>query len=195
VNRLISFTALLLLAALPACVLAGTTLPLKAGQFDPPRVAPDFTLASSNGGALKMSAYRGKVVLLGFGFTTCPEVCPTTLATLATARKLLGAQAKDVQLLYITVDPARDTTKQMHDYLEYFDPSFIGGTGSEAQLAAVRKRYGVNATRQEMGGGYYAMAHSSSVYLVDRRGRLRGMMPYGRPAADYVHDLRALLAE
>jgi len=189
VNRLISFTALLLLAALPACVLAGTTLPLKAGQFDPPRVAPDFTLASSNGGALKMSAYRGKVVLLGFGFTTCPEVCPTTLATLATARKQLGAQAKDVQLLYITVDPARDTTKQMHDYLEYFDPSFIGGTGSEAQLAAVRKAYGV--TSKKVGEGF---AHTSSVFLIDRAGRIQAMMPYDHPPGDFVHDLRLLLA-
>jgi protein SCO1 len=162
---------------------------LKAGAFDPPRAAPDFALASSNGGTLKMSAYRGKVVLLGFGFTSCPEVCPTTLATLASARKQLGAQAKDVQLLYVTVDPARDDAKRMHDYLTAFDPGFVGGTGSEAQLAAVRKAYGATATR--VGEGF---AHTSSIFLIDRQGRIRAMMPYDHPPGDFAHDLRLLLA-
>jgi protein SCO1/2 len=192
VNRLRILAAALLLAALPACAFAGTSLPLKAGQFDPARLAPDFTLASSNGGALKMSSYRGKVVLLGFGFTTCPEVCPTTLATLSSARKKLGPLAKDVQLVYITVDPARDNAKQMHDYLTAFDPTFVGGTGSEAQLAAVRKDYGVIAAKQAGADGDYS--HSSFVYLIDRAGRIRALMPFGHPAADYVHDVKILLA-
>jgi protein SCO1/2 len=189
VNRLRILAAALLLAALPACAFAGTSLPLKAGQFDPARLAPDFTLASSNGGALKMSSYRGKVVLLGFGFTTCPEVCPTTLATLSSARKKLGPLAKDVQLVYITVDPARDNAKQMHDYLTAFDPTFVGGTGSEAQLAAVRKAYGV--TSKKVGEGF---AHTSSVVLIDRAGRFQAMMPDDHPPVDFVHDLRLLLS-
>jgi len=96
-NRLTAFAAALLLAAAPA--FAGTPLALKAGTFDPPRAAPDFTLASSNGGALKMSQYRGKVVVMAFGFTSCPEVCPTTLATLSAAHKQLGAAGKVVQVV------------------------------------------------------------------------------------------------
>ena len=82
---------------------------------------------------------------MAFGFTSCPEVCPTTLATLAAARKQLGSSAKDVQVLYLTVDPARDDAKRMHAYLGAFDPSFVGGTGSEAQLAAVRRAYGATS--------------------------------------------------
>ena len=141
------------------------------------------------GRSRKLGSFEGRVVMLGFGFTTCPEVCPTTLATLAAARKQLGAQAKDVQLVYITVDPARDSARQMHDYLTAFDESFVGGTGTEAQLAAVRKAYGATARKQ--GNGF---AHTSSVFLIDRSGKLRGMMPYDHPPGDFVHDLRLLLA-
>lgn len=174
---------------------AGEKTTLKAGAYDPPAMAPELALQASGGGALSLSRYRGRVVLLEFGYTSCASVCPTTLATLAQARKQLGAAAKQVQVVFVTVDPGRDTAKQLQAYLQAFDPGFVGGTGTEAQLAAVRKRYGVVATRQDFGNGYYAMAHSSSVYLIDRAGLLRGMMPFGRPASDYVHDLRALLAE
>ena len=180
-----------MLAAAPMLAAAkGTpTGALKAGQFDPPRAAPDFALASSNGGTLRLGAYRGKVVLLGFGFTSCPEVCPTTLATLAAARRQLGAAAKDLQVVYVTVDPAHDTAKRMHDYLTAFDPSFVGGTGSEAQLAAVRKAFG--ASSKKVGSGF---AHTSSVFLIDRAGLIQGMMPFDHPAADFAHDARVLLA-
>ena len=179
----------LLFALLVSATTSAQKIALKAGAFDPPRMAPDFALASSKGGTLKLSHYRGKVVMLGFGFTTCPEVCPTTLATLAAARKQLGAQARDVQLVYITVDPARDTAKQMDGYLTAFDRSFVGGTGSEAQLAAVRKAYGASSKKQGFG-----FAHTSSVFLIDRQGRIRAMMPYDHPPEDFAHDLRLLLA-
>lgn len=165
---------------------------LKAGAFDPPRMAPDFTLPGSNGAPLTLKAYRGKVVLLGFGFTSCQEVCPVTLATLKLADQKLGAQAADVQVVYVTVDPARDTAAQMKRWLSAFNPRFVGGTGSEAQLAAVRKAYGIAAER--VAGPANAIEHSSFIYLIDRRGRLRALMPFGRGADDYVHDVRVLLA-
>lgn len=167
---------------------------LKAGTFEPPGMAPELSLQSSNGGALSLARYRGKVVLLGFGFSSCPKVCPTTLAVLAQAKKRLGEQGKHVQVVYVTVDPERDNAERMRAYLRGFDPSFVGGVGSSAQLAAVRQKYGVMAERKPVGDSY-SVGHSSSVYLIDRKGRLRAMMPYGRPAADFVHDLQVLLGE
>lgn len=165
---------------------------LKAGVFDPPRVAPDFALQGSDGSELKLSRYRGKVVLLGFGFTSCAAVCPVTLGTLAAAHKQLGALAGEMQVVYITVDPERDNAVQMKKYLSSFDPTFVGGTGSEQQLAAVRKEYGIAA--EKVAGPDGSFTHSSFVYLIDRGGRMRALMPYGRSADDYVHDVKILLA-
>jgi protein SCO1/2 len=165
---------------------------LKAGVFSPPAAAPEFALRGSDGNALNLARYRGKVVLLAFGFTNCAEVCPVTLATLALARKGLGTSAAETQVVYITVDPERDSAERMKSYLRNFDPSFVGATGQPEALAGVRKNYGVVANRVSSTGGY-AVDHSSSVYLIDRDGKLRAMMPYGHAAADYVHDLQLLL--
>lgn len=170
------------------------SLALKAGVFDPPRAAPDFTLPGSNDRDLMLSHYRGRVVLLAFGFTSCGNVCPVTLGVLASARKQLGPAAADVQVIYVTVDPQHDDAAQMKRYLATFDPTFVGGTGTEAQLAAVRQLYGIQAERKVYGNNY-TYVHSSFVYLIDRRGALRALMPFGHPAADYVHDLKLLLAE
>jgi len=164
----------------------------RAGVFSPPRAAPDFSLQGSDGSELALSRYRGKVVILAFGFTSCPDVCPTTLGVLARARKELGADGKAVQVVYLTVDPERDSAEQMRKYLASFDPSFVGGTGTADQLGAVRREYGIAATRNQVGTDY-AFSHSSYTYLIDREGRLRALMPYGHPPADYVHDLRLLL--
>jgi protein SCO1/2 len=171
---------------------AGDGAALKAGAFEPPRMAPDFVLSGTHGKPLALSAYRGKVVLLGFGFSNCAAVCPITLSTLAQVHRRLGAQASGLQVLYVTVDPARDDAAQLHRYVTAFNPAFVGGTGSEAQLAAVRKAYDIVADKATGPDG--GINHSSFVYLIDRRGRLRALMPYGRPADDYVHDVRVLLA-
>jgi protein SCO1/2 len=167
---------------------------LKAGTFDPPRQAPDFDLLGSNGGDLKISSYRGKVVLLAFGFTSCTAVCPTTLNTFAIARRKLAAAAAAVQVVYITVDPQRDDVTRMKSYLGGFDPTFVGGTGTEPQLAAVRKDYGISAAKHVVGSDYM-YEHSSFTYLIDRSGRIRALMPYGHSPDDYVHDLTVLLKE
>ena len=165
---------------------------LKSGTFDPPRVAPDFALQGSNGAELKLSDSRGKVVLLGFGFSACQQVCPITLGTLKQVNKKLGAQAKDVQVIYVTVDPEHDDVARLKNYLASFDPAFVGATGSDAQLAAVRRDYGVMA--EKVAGPDGSFTHSSFVYLIDRDGRLRALMPFGHVADDYVHDVRILLA-
>ena len=185
------------LAGLLALAIAGAAAAdapqLKAGVFDPPRMAPDFALRGSNGSELALSRLRGKVVVLGFGFTSCPDVCPTTLATLASAHKKLGERGGEVQIVYVTVDPERDDPERMRTYLASFDPSFLGGTGSAEQLEAVRNEYGIAAQRIAKGESY-AFNHSSYTYLIDRAGRLRALMPYGSSSDAYVHDLLILLA-
>ena len=119
---------------------------LRSGAFEPPRMAPDFALRGSDGSELKLSRYRGKVVALGFGYTHCPGVCPTTLAFLAEARKKLGAAGKELQIVYVTVDPERDTADHLKTFLASFDPTFVGATGTAAQLAEVRKEYDVTVS-------------------------------------------------
>lgn len=184
----------LLLASLPLPALAATER-LKAGVFEPAQAAPEFALKGSDGAALNLARFKGKLVLLVFGFTHCPDVCPTTLATLAQVRKELGPQAADVQVVYVTVDPERDDVNRIRQYLNAFDPSFLGGTDTPDTLAAMRKRYGVVAEKiAPKQGNAYGMNHSTSVWLIDRGGKLQAMMPYGHPAKDFVHDLRLLLA-
>jgi protein SCO1/2 len=167
---------------------------LRAGVFDPPHLAPEFSLPGSDGSEVTLARYRGKVVLMAFGYTSCAAVCPITLATLAQARSSLGEAAEAVQVIYMTVDPERDDAARMKDFLEAFDPSFVGATGTPEALAAVRQKYGVTAIKHGIGDDY-VMDHSSSIYLIDRSGRLRALMPYGHDAADFVHDIKLLLVE
>ncbi len=188
--RRIPLVAALLLAAAPRAEQAPA---LRAGVVEPPRDAREFALRGADGAELTLARFRGKVVILGFGFTSCPDVCPTTLGTLAQARKQLGAEARDVQVVYITVDPERDDAVRLQQYLGSFDASFVGGTGSAEELAAVRKAYGIAAAPKDGAGGA-TFAHSSYTCLIDRAGKLRALMPYGQAAGDYVHDLRILLA-
>lgn len=169
---------------------------LIAGVFNPPRLAPDFTLRGSDGAELKMNRYRGKVVLLAFGYSSCEAVCPITLGVLAQARKKLAAAAAQLQVIYITVDPDRDDAARMRTFLGAFDSSFVGGTGTPAQLAAVRTDYGISVSAKvPVAGGGYALNHSSFIYLIDRSGKLRALMPYGHGADDFVHDARILLKQ
>jgi protein SCO1/2 len=184
-----------MLAALALCASAAAAAApaLRTGTFDPPRQAPEFSLQGSNGAPIRLSAYRGKVVALGFGYTSCPDVCPTTLADLAKARKKLGAAADDLKVIYVTVDPERDSAAVMGRYLASFDPTFLGATGAAGELAEVRKAYGIQASRAGKPPSYF-VHHSSYVYLIDRAGNLRAMMPFGVSVDDIAHDVKALLA-
>ena len=164
---------------------------MKAGAFNPPHQAPDFSLRGSSGTDVSLSSYRGKTVLLTFGFTNCAAVCPTTLATLAQARTALGKTANSVQVIFVTVDPERDSAAHLREYLAAFDPTFVGATGSAKELEAVRKKYGVTAVKEGTGDDY-AVAHTSSIFLIDRVGKLRAMMPFGHDPADFVHDINLL---
>ena len=166
---------------------------LKAGVLSPALPAPALTLDGTDGKPLDLDRFRGKVVLLAFGFSNCGEVCPITLATLAGARRKLGTEAAQVQVVYVTVDPERDDATQMRKFLGSFDPTFVGGVGTRAQIDAAQKSYGISSTRTVHADGGYSIGHSSSIYIIDRAGKLRAVMPYGHPADDFVHDLKILL--
>ena len=166
---------------------------LKAGVLTPVMSAPALKLAGSDGKPLDLDRFRGKVVLLAFGFSNCGEVCPITLATLAAARKKLGADAANVQVVYVTVDPERDDAAQMRTFLGSFDPTFIGGVGTRAEIDAAQKSFGISSTKNVNADGSYTIGHSSSIYMIDRAGGLHAVMPYGHPVDDFVHDLKILL--
>ena len=170
---------------------------LKSGTFDPPRLAPRIAQKAADGKAFALDKYRGKVVVLEFGYTSCADVCPVSLALLKQARERLGPLGDRLQVVFVTVDPERDTAAKLKAYLEQFDKSFIGLTGSEEQMAAIRKAYGISATKKMVEGSKteYTMGHSSYLYFIDPQGRLRALMPFGRPADDIVHDVTLLARE
>jgi protein SCO1/2 len=191
--------ALLCLAAVaPAGPTWAGAAALRSGAYDPPRQAPDFALPATNGTEFRLGRHRGTVIALTFGYTSCPDVCPTVLAELAQMRARLGRSARRVQVVYISVDPERDTLSRLRAYTEQFDQTILGLTGSMDQLAAVWKAYGVSVARRELPGTrprLYLVDHSASVFLIDPAGRLRVMAPFGTPVDDIVHDIRALLGE
>lgn len=175
---------------------ATTKEALKSGVFDPPRMAPDFSLPSSRDNQFTLSEQRGKVLVLGFGFSHCPNVCPMTLANLAQTYKNLGALADQVQVVYMTVDPERDNPARLREYLANFNSHFIGVTGSADELSVVRQAYGIIAQKEKhKNGETYEVHHSSYIYLIDRDGLLRALVPFGKSAADITHDIKILLQE
>ena len=169
--------------------------PLRSGTFEPLREAPAFSLDGSNGKKLSLRDHLGKVVILQFGYTFCEEVCPVTLARLTEVYKKLGDAAGDVQLIFVTVDPRRDSPERLREHLSAFNPSFLGATGAPEELRDVRRAYGVVAQQVISPNPSlpYAVNHSSSLYLIDRQGKLHGLVPFGTPVDDMVHDLKLLL--
>jgi len=161
----------------------------------PVMAAPALKLQGSDGRPLDLERFRGKVVLLAFGFSNCGEVCPITLATLAGARRKLAADATNVQVVYVTVDPERDDAAQMRKFLGSFDPTFIGGVGTRAEIDAAQKNFGISSTKTVNADGSYNIGHSSSIYMIDRAGGLRAVMPYGHTVDEFVHDLKILLRQ
>lgn len=188
---------LLLLSLLLLSVAANATsdASLKSGTFDPPRLAPDFTLTGSHGKELTLSEYRGKLVILGFGFTHCTDICPVTLAKLAQVYHNLGTLAGQVQVVYVTVDPERDSVERLREYMSHFNSSFIGVTGAPEQLSTVRQSYGILAAKEVHKDGSYEVHHSSYIYLIDRQGLLRALVPFGTSVDSMVHDIAILLQD
>jgi protein SCO1/2 len=137
------------------------------------REAPDFTLQSHDGRSVKLSDFRGRVVLLFFGYTHCPDVCPTTMQKIKQALVGLGDLSGRVQVLFITVDPERDTQDKLSEYVPHFDKSFIGLTGTPQEIKEVASNYNVYYERSYTADTHtgYLMSHTSSVFLITPRGK------------------------
>lgn len=131
-----------------------------------------YTLTATNGQQIDERTYRGKWVLIHFGYTFCPDACPTALSNISVALEKLGARANDLQPLFVTIDPQRDTRDAMADYLKSFDPRILGLTGSQDQINAVIREYHLYVSRDESdrGGNDYIVSHSSYIYLMDPQG-------------------------
>lgn len=161
---------------------------------EPYPVASEFELTRQNGAQFRLSEMRGKVVLLFFGYTSCPDVCPTTMAELNQALEKVGAHADQVQVVYVTVDPQRDTPERVEEYVNHFNPDFIGLSGSESELAKVWNDYGI--FREIVDGtsaAGYLVNHTARVTVIDQQGNLRVSFPFDTPVENIVHDLELLI--
>ena len=189
------------LLILIAITTAGVILFGKPADFrgttyeDPYPVAREIELLRSDGSTFHLSDLRGETVLLFFGYTSCPDVCPTTLAELNQAMNQLGpTKAKQVKVLFVTVDPDRDTPERIQQYLSNFNPSFIGLGGSLAQLSNVWQSYGVFREVVESGSSSGALInHTARVTLIDKNGNMRTSYSFDAPVEDIVHDINLLL--
>ena len=182
-------------------VAAGVFLFSKPARFrgttytEPYPVAPEIDLTEANGSSFRLSETRGKVVMLFFGYTSCPDVCPTTLAEFKQSLEQLGNKADQVQVLFVTVDPQRDTHESVQEYVDHFNPNFIGLSGSETDLAKVWNEYGVfrEIVKGTSAAGYL-VNHTARVTLIDQQGNMRVSFGFDTPVNDIVHDLKLLLA-
>jgi len=154
----------------------------------------DFNLPDADGKARSLSEFKGKVVLVFFGFAQCPDVCPTALGRAIEVRKLLGADGDKVQVVFVTVDPERDTPEVLREYMKAYDPSFIALRGSAEQLTATAKEFKVFFQKVPTSSSY-TMDHTAVTYAFDPQGRLRLALKHEQSAQDVAADLRNLLRE
>ena len=167
------------------------------GTFLPtPIPAPDFALSNAAGDTVHLSDYEGEIVLLYFGYTFCPDVCPTTLYDLSMLTQSLEEQAGDIQVAMVTVDPQRDTLDKLGSYVTTFDPTFLGLSGDSAKLEAVWQAYGVyRAENQVEGAAGYLVDHTARIYVIDPQGELRLTFPFGISWQAMADDLKHLMGE
>ena len=169
---------------------------LKGSIIDPPIPAPNFILKSSHGNEFNLVEHQGKFVLIFFGYTFCPDVCPTTLYEMKELKNRLGDKAKNVEFVFITLDPERDTKDQLSRYLSSFDDSFYGLTGSEDVLSSVWKDYGVYREIQNSeNASSYLIDHTARLYLINPEGQLMSTYISGMPLDDMVADFQYLIRQ
>lgn len=159
-----------------------------------PEPAANFTLLNVDSEEVSLKDFRGQVVLLYFGYTYCPDVCPATMTELKQAVEEIGNRAKDVQVIMISVDPERDSPEQLQNYVSHFHDSFIGLSGTEEEILGITTQYGVFYEKHEgtVASGYL-IDHTATVIVIDREGKLRLVYPFNTQSEDIASDLRYLV--
>lgn len=176
-------------------IVTSYTFQLKGSVISPPRQVMDFTAPSTTGQPFTMSDHRGKVVMIYFGYMTCPDVCPTTMTDMLRAYMEAGEDSSRVTMLFITLDPERDTLERMTRYVGAFHPDFIGvRPESQEQLDALLASYGVSMEKREVDSSLgYVIDHSAAVLMLGPDGRMINQFPYGVHYKEMAHDLRVLM--
>ncbi len=193
--------AVLLIGAVVVWSVINGRLPFGAPTFhgtviQSPDVVGDFTLTASTGEQISLSDLRGQVVLMYFGYTFCPDACPTTLNELKKVPPALGDRADEVQVVMVTVDPQRDTPEVLREYLSYFDPSFLGLTGTEEEVLAAATPLGIYFSAHEGSAATgYLVDHTTSVLAIDKDGYLRLLYSFETPGEDIAADMRHLVRQ
>ncbi|HNQ04941.1 MAG TPA: SCO family protein [Thiobacillaceae bacterium] len=187
--------------ALPSLMLAGcggerSRPGFKGSDITGVDFGRQLELTDHNGRPVSLESFRGRLIVLFFGYTHCPDVCPTTLSDMAQALELLGPEAATrVQVLFVSVDPERDTQEILRAYVPHFHPSFLGLRGSPEEVARAAKEFHIVYGRHAVPGATdYLVDHSAGSYVLDGQGRLRLYLPYAQSPRDIAHDLRTLLA-
>jgi len=167
--------------------------------LDPPKPTNDFSLPATDGSTFTLSDYQGQIVLIYFGYTFCPDVCPTTMYQLSRMMEQLGNKADDIQVVMVTVDPERDTIEQLGRYVTNFNELFIGlRTTDLDQLDTIMADFGAYyqiEEEEESSATGYLISHTAAIFVIDRQGRTREIFPYGTQAEEMAKDLRQLLKE
>jgi protein SCO1/2 len=164
--------------------------------IDPPARAADFEMPDQHGVPFRLSEQRGKVVLIFFGYTNCPDVCPVTLSEYKRVKEQLGDKADQVRFVFISVDPERDSAERLKVYINNFDPDFIGLTGDQAELEQIMVDYGVYAERVDVGSAAgYLVDHTARTYAIDKNGNWRLNYPFGMETDKVYEDILHLLEE
>jgi protein SCO1/2 len=179
---------------LSACGEQKLPSPFKASDVSAQYAQADFHLSEASGKPVSLANYRGKVVALFFGYTHCPQICPTTLADLAQAMRMLGKDADRVQVLFVTLDPERDTRELLAQYPPAFNPTFKGLSGDGEATARAAQAFGVVYRKQPNKSGGYELDHSAGTYLIAPGGKPVLLSPYAQRAELLVQDIRLLLA-
>jgi protein SCO1 len=194
VRSLAMALGILLVAALGGCSQQATLNKFHATDITGADFGTNFRLTDHNGKVRTLDDFKGKAVVMFFGYTHCPDVCPTTMSDLAQALKLLGKDAGKVQVLFVTVDPARDTQTLLANYVPAFNPDFLGLYGDEAATAKVAKDFRIFYQKhQGKNEKSYDVDHTAGTYVFDPTGRLRLFMSYGQGAKYIAEDLQILL--
>lgn len=189
-----ALAALPLALALPGCTSKAEPLPFEGNDITGSHLGRDLDMIDTTGQRRTLADFRGKILLVFFGYTQCPDVCPTAMAQAAQTMQLLGDQARDVRVIMVSVDPARDTPDILGAYVKAFDPSFIGLTGTPEQLDKTARSFkAFYAKEPGPSPEHYAMNHSSAFYLMDREGEARALLGPSLTPEDMAHDIKLLL--